>query len=83
MHFQLYVVFFGIDNPVHHLLDPKMPLTYVVYICDISLTKGHLGSSWGGGELGGGISKHKLKYTELSVLMTYITFPCKSLGHAQ
>ena len=28
---------------------PKMPLTYVVYICgDISLTKGHLGSRKGG-----------------------------------
>ena len=58
---------------------PKMPLTYVVYVCgDISLTKGHLGSKGGGY-----ISKNKLKYTELSVLMTYIIFLCKSLAHAQ
>ena len=29
---------------------PKMPLTYVVNVySDMSLSKGHLGSKWGGG----------------------------------
>ena len=35
---------------------PKMPFTYVVNVySDMSLSKGHLGSRWGGG---GGGGKH-------------------------
>ena len=54
---------------------PHMTLTYVVYIrYDIPLANGHLGSRE--------YIQDNFKYTKLSVLISYITCPCKSHAYA-
>ena len=55
-----------------------MPFTYLVNVySDMSLSKGHLGSS------GGKASKNKLKYTSFIFLMTNITILGVFRMHAQ
>ena len=53
---------------------PKMPFTYVVYVCSGKLlSKGHLGSGGGGGGGGGGASENKLKDTSFIFPITNFT----------
>ena len=65
-----------------------MPFTYVVNVYnDISLSKGHLRSRWGGGGgegtgEGGEASKNKLKDTSFIFPMTKVTILGVSHTHA-
>ena len=74
--FQLHDVFFSSDN----LVPPLDPRCHLHILCMNVATFPWLTDIFG---LGGNTSKNKLKYTKLSVLMTYIKCPCISLAHAQ